>query len=110
MRACSTTLERKGVSANELAKGLRALAADAASGIDLTSRMAPWTAAASVQAGLTDFYTTMATTARDGLHAPLADLAAYRSTAKAMLEVVAGLDAVDTASRSLAVSVGLDLP
>ncbi len=50
--------------------------------------MAPWTAAASVQAGLTDFYTTMATTARDGLHAPLADLAAYRATAKAMLKVV----------------------
>ncbi len=105
-----TTLESQDGSANDLAKALRTLAADAAAGMDLTSRMAPWTAATSVRAGLDDFYSSMATTARDGLHASLADLSAYRSTAKAMLAVTAGLDTVDASSRTLAATVGLDLP
>ncbi len=105
-----TTLARKGLSASDLAKALRVLAADAAAGIDLTSRMAPWTAASTVQTGLANFYSTIASTARDGLHAPLSDLAAYRSTAKAMLKAVAGLGTIDAASRALAASAGLELP
>jgi hypothetical protein len=105
-----STLAAKGVTTSDIARALRSLAADAALGSDLTDRLGQWTAAASVTAQLDAFYRSMAKTARDGLRSSFGDVAGYRAAGFAMLKVLGALDDVDTASRSLAESVNLDLP
>jgi hypothetical protein len=103
-------LKKKGVSTIEIARALRSLAADAALGTDLTSRLSPWAAANEVQVMLDTFYQSMAETAKTGLRASLTDAAAYRKAAAAMLVVVQDLGAVDAASRELAGTEGIELP
>jgi hypothetical protein len=106
----ASTLGRANASSIELARALRSLAADAALGIDLASRLAPWTDAAQVQAGLDDFYRAMAQEARTGLHASLNDSGAYRKAAARMLTVLSTMASVDAKSRELAGTIGLELP
>ena len=60
--------------------------------------------------GLEVFYRTMADTARNALHASFSDNAGYRKAAAEMMTVLAGLGDVDTASRTLATTVGPELP
>lgn len=103
-------LARKGDTTAQIERQLRALGADAAQGIDMTGRMAGWADAAVVRKQLTDFYTLMADTARDGLRASLTDRNAYRSAAWKMLSVVKTLAPLDAGSRSLAGSVNVILP
>ena len=106
----SAALAGKDATTIEIARALRSLAADAALGIDLTGRLDPWPAAASVALRLHDFYGSMAETARVALKSSLTDQAGYRRSAAQMLTVLTGLDAVDAASRSLAATVELELP
>jgi hypothetical protein len=106
----SATLKKKGVETIEIARALRSLAADAALGIDLTSRLTPWADARTVQAELDTFYRGMADTAKTGLRASLADVAAYRKAGNAMLVVIADLAEVDAASRELAATIDVELP
>ena len=105
-----TTLATRGVSTFEIARALRSLAADAALGMDLTGRMAPWTDARHVTAELDAFYRSMASAARDGLRASLTDASAYRASATAMLATIEDLGSVDASSRALAATVSLELP
>src|SRR4029077_14813261 len=105
----SATLGRSNASSIELARALRSLAADAALGIDLASRLAPWTDAAQVQSGLDDFYRAMAQEARTGLRASLNDTGAYRKAGAKMLTVLSTLASVDAKSRELAGTIGLEL-
>ena len=105
-----TTLAAKGVTTSDIARALRSLAADAALGSDLTDRLGQWTAAAPVSTKLDAFYRSMAKTARDGLRSSFGDVGGYRAAGSAMLKVLAALDDVDAASRSLAETVGLELP
>jgi predicted lysophospholipase L1 biosynthesis ABC-type transport system permease subunit len=104
-----TTLATRGVSTIEIARALRSLAADAALGMDLTGRMAPWTDARPVTAELDAFYRSMASAARDGLRASLTDAGAYRASATAMLATIEDLGTVDASSRTLAATVSLEL-
>jgi len=106
----SATLGRSNASSIELARALRSLAADAALGIDLASRLAPWTDAAQVQSGLDDFYRAMAQEARAGLRASLSDTGAYRKAGTRMLTVLSTMGSVDSKSRELAATIGLELP
>lgn len=106
----SETLKQKGVATIEIARALRSLAADAALGIDLTSRLTPWTDAHDVQVELDAFYRDMADTAKTGLRASLTDTAALRKSGTAMLKVIEQLAEVDAASRELAGSVDVELP
>lgn len=106
----ASTLGRSNATPIELARALRSLAADAALGIDLAGRLAPWTDAAQVQAGLDDFYRAMAQEARTGLRASLNDEGAYRKAGVNMLKVLSTMGAVDAKSRDLAGSIGLELP
>lgn len=106
----STTLVRRGATTIEIARALRSLAADAALGVDLTGRFRPWTDAAPVMTKLEDFYQAMAGTAHVGLRAPLSDDRSYRASAAEMMTVLGSLGDVDAASRTLASSVGLELP
>jgi DNA-directed RNA polymerase subunit RPC12/RpoP len=105
-----TTLATRGVSTIEIARAIRSLAADAALGMDLTGRMAPWTDARHVTAELDTFYRSMASAARDGLRASLTDAGAYRASATAMLATIEDLGSVDASSRELAATVSLELP
>jgi hypothetical protein len=105
-----STLAAKGSSTADIARALRSLGADAALGSDLTDRLGTWTAAAPVTTQLESFYRTMAKTARDGLRSSLTDNGGYRTAGFAMLKVLAALDGVDAASRTLAQTVDLELP
>jgi hypothetical protein len=110
MATLRSTLDDGHPSPVAIARALRSLSADAASGIDLVGRLAPWTAAAEVRSGLDSFYRDMADTARLGLRSSLADTAGYREAGEAMIQALSGLAAVDAASRSLATDVDLELP
>jgi hypothetical protein len=105
----SSTLASKGASTIDIARALRSLAADAALGIDLAARLGSWHDAEPVMTDLDTFYRSMADTARLGLQASFTDNLGYRSAGKDMLTVLAGLDAVDAASRTLATTVDLEL-
>jgi hypothetical protein len=105
-----STLAAKGATTSDIASALRSLAADAALGSDLTDRLGQWTAAAPVSTQLDAFYRSMAKTARDGLRSSFGDASSYRAAGFAMLKVLAALDDVDAASRSLAETVDLELP
>jgi hypothetical protein len=104
------TLADRSASTADIARALRSLAADAALGSDLTGRLAVWVAAAPVTKDLDTFYRSMASTARDGLRSSLGDNGSYRAAGSEMLKVLGGLGPVDTASRTLAQTVDLELP
>ncbi|MEA2610433.1 MAG: hypothetical protein QOG32_159 [Chloroflexota bacterium] len=104
-----TTLRDSHASATDLARALRSLAADAALGIDLTDRLAPWRDAAVVTTELETFYRKMADSATTSLRLSLDDTAGYRRAGAQMLTVLGGLRAVDAASRVLAATLNLDL-
>jgi hypothetical protein len=93
----------------EIARALRALAANAAFGDRIAPDVADWTDAALVSDGLTDFYATIGATAREGLAASLNNTGAYVAAGRAMLGVMDGLDDLDAAARALAASAQLEL-
>lgn len=107
--ALNKVLAKKGDTTAQIARALRVLAADAAQGSDMTGRMAGWADASALKKQLNGFYLSMADTARDGLQGALTDKAGYKSAGKRMVAVVKGLGAVDTASRKLAATVGVEL-
>jgi len=108
--ALTTALAKKDVTSIELARALRALAADSSLGRDQTARMTAWPAARRVVDGLDRFYLAIGDTARSGLHASLADIASYRGTSSTMLGVLAGLESVDADARDFAQSLDIELP
>ena len=105
-----STVTATDATSTEIARGIRALAADAALGIDLTARLATWRDAGPAMADLNDFYRTMAESARVALRASPTDTAAYRKAGGQMLTVLAGLGSVDATSRTLAATIDLELP
>ena len=104
------TLSRSKATTIEIARALRSLAADAALGIDLAARLTPWTDAAQTQTHLNDFYRAMAEAARSGLRASLNDNGAYRKAGADMRTVLKTMGTVDAESRTLAETIGLELP
>lgn len=106
----ATALKTKGTSTVEVARALRALAADAALGNDLVAQIGRWPEAGPVMTQLDTFYGAMAATARDGLRASLTDNKAYRAAGTRMMKVLASLPGVDAATRVLAAGIGQELP
>lgn len=94
----------------DVARAMRALAADAQLGLDMTGRLTPWTDAAPVAAKLNTFYGGLADTARAALRVSLNDATAYRRAGAELVGQVRGLTEVDAATRDLATSAGLSLP
>lgn len=94
----------------DIARALRAIAADAAFGDRLAAGMGAWTAAATLAEDLTTFYGEVGALAHDGLSASLANERAYVQAGESMLALVAGLSALDDASRDLAAIAGIELP
>lgn len=106
----ASTIARSNATSIDIARALRSLAADAALGIDLAGRLAPWSDAAQVQGGLEDFYRAMAQAARMGLRSSLNDNVAYRKAGANMITVLSAMGTIDAQSRTLAGTVGLELP
>ena len=106
----ASTLADKRASATDIARALRSLAADAALGLDLTARLAPWRNAATVMTDLDTFYRKIADSARAALRASLDDTTSFRRSAAQMVSILAGLRAADAMSRVLAATVNLELP
>jgi hypothetical protein len=94
----------------DIVSALRSLSADAALGVDQAARLAIWREADSVRGQLDDFYQSMSTTANLAFGTSLDDGPGYRRSANEMLGVLRGLPAVDAASRTLAATIGLELP
>ena len=94
----------------DVVSSLRALSADAALGVDQAARLATWHEADSVRGQLDDFYQSMSKTANLAFGTSLDDAPGYRRWANEMLAVLRGLSAVDAGSRTLAATIGLELP
>jgi hypothetical protein len=108
--ALARTLADKKSQTIDVARAIRVVAADAQQGLDMSGRLAPWTDAATVKSQLDAFYQGLADTARDALRASLTDDASYRQAGARLVTEVRKVDDVDAASRTLATSVGLQLP
>jgi hypothetical protein len=108
--ALAQVLSNAGTPTINVARALRALAADAQLGLDMTGRLTPWTDAAPVAAKLDAFYGGLADAARDALRVSLNDGAAYRRAGAELIAQVRGLAEVDAATRQLAATAGLSLP
>jgi len=94
----------------EVARSLRALAADAQFGATLAPQLEKWPLADPLGTALGSFYESIRTTAREGLAASLANTAAYKIAAKRMVAAFAALPAIDALTGSLATQAGLTLP
>jgi hypothetical protein len=97
-------------SGSEIAPILRSLASSAAFGARLAPSVGEWDKGAAVSQDLTIFYADIAGKASEGLSASLADSRSFVSTARQMLRILAGLDGIDAASRTLAGSADIELP
>jgi hypothetical protein len=106
----SVALETTKPSSSEIAPILRAMASTATVGQRLAPTVGAWDEAESVSADFVAFYAAIARTADEGLSSSLSSSRAYVAAAQDMLEVVAGLGAIDAASRTLAASADLNLP
>jgi hypothetical protein len=96
--------------ASEVAKILRALAADAVIGRQLADHVTAWSGSATVGTNLDTVYDSVHTTATEALVNSVRNEGAYRAAATEMLSVLAGLAPADGAARALAGQSGIDLP
>jgi hypothetical protein len=103
-------LREKDLDSASVADQLRSLAADAAFGEDLASRLGAWDQAYALSLDLANLYGAVRSTAREGLAASIQNDPAYRASAQKMLAVLAGLAPLDKRLRELAVSVDIRLP
>ena len=94
----------------EIAPILRTMNTSAAFGAKLAPTVGDWDQATTVSDDLATFYAAVAATAEQGLSASLRSTRAYSNAAEQMLDLVAGLEAIDAASRKLAASADLELP
>jgi hypothetical protein len=96
--------------ANDIAKVLRLLSADAAIGADIAPRIAAWPGAETLSGERAAFYAAIANSAHASLGDSISDTKAYRANAKAMLKILKGLPALDETARTLAAVAEVELP
>jgi hypothetical protein len=89
---------------------LRSLAADAAFGDDLASRLGTWDQAYALSLDLSNQYGSIRSTAREGLAASITNDPAYRATAQKMIAVLGGVAPLDKRLRVLAQTADVALP
>ncbi len=97
-------------SSSEIAPVLRSMASTATFGQRVAPTVGGWDQAEVVSADLVAFYAAIARTADEGLSSSLSSTRTYVAAGERMLEIVAGLDALDSASRALAAAADLELP
>ena len=103
-------LAARNPSASDIAAILRAMSSTSAFGARLAPTVGEWDRASAVSEDLKTFYADIARTAQAGLSAALSDQPAFVAAGEHMLRIVAGLDAIDAASRTLAGTADIELP
>jgi hypothetical protein len=96
--------------ASELATLIRRVVADARSGADAAARLDGWAPGALLSANAAALYTSLASTASDGLVAPLGDRAAYVAAGRTVLAALGGLPDLAGAAREVAQRAGVAVP
>ncbi len=94
----------------QIARALRSMSSNATFAERIAPDVADWEPGAMVATDLSAFYTTIRSTASEGLGAALGNEAAYIAAARQMLTVVGGLGTLDQAARSLAAQADVELP
>jgi hypothetical protein len=97
-------------SSSEIAPILRSMASTAMFGQRLAPTVGGWTQAETVSADLVAFYAAIIETADQGLSSSLSSDRTYVAAGERIQKIVAGLDALDAASRTLAAAADLELP
>ena len=97
-------------SSREIAPILRTMATTASFGSGLAPSVGEWDRADAVATDLAAFYAAISATAEEGLSASLSSTPAYIAAGERMLEIVAGLEALDAASRTAAGAAEVELP
>jgi hypothetical protein len=97
-------------SSSDIAPILRSMASTAMFGQRLAPTVGGWAQAETVSADLVAFYAAIIETADQGLSSSLSSDRTYVAAGERMQKVVAGLDALDAASRTMAASADIDLP
>jgi len=97
-------------SGSEIAPILRSMASTAMFGQRLAPTVGGWSEAEQVSADLVAFYAAIIETADQGLSSSLSSDRTYVAAGERILKTVAGLDALDAASRTLAAAADLELP
>lgn len=103
-------LRAKDLDSAVVADVFRSLAADAAFGDDLASRLATWDQAYALSLDLSNAYGSVRSTAREGLGASITNDPAYRASAQKMLAVLADIAPLDRRLRELATAFDIKLP
>jgi hypothetical protein len=106
----ATALAAPKPSSAVIAPILRTMATNASFGSRLAPTVGEWGRASAVSEDLATFYAAISATAQQGLSASLSSSRAYEAAAQRMLQVVAGLDDIDAASRALAAGADFELP
>lgn len=97
-------------SSSDIAPILRSMASTATFGHRLAPTVGGWAQAETVSAELVAFYAAIIETADQGLSSSLSSDRTYVAAGERMQKIVAGLDALDAAARTLAASADLELP
>ena len=97
-------------SGSQIAPILRSMASTATFGQRLAPTVGGWDQAGVVSADLVAFYAAIARTADEGLSSSLSSSRTYIAAGERMLKIVAGLDSLDAAARTLAASADITLP
>jgi hypothetical protein len=106
----TTVLAASKPSSADIAPILRTMNTSAAFGARLAPSVGDWDRADAVSDDLAAFYAAVAATAEQGLSSSLRSTRAYVAAAERMLDVVARVEGIDDASRTLAASADLELP
>ena len=94
----------------EVSQLLRDASSDSVIGLQLAQNLNNWSRGAAVGGQLTTFYSSVQSTAAEGLGASVRNEAAYRRAATAMVRLLGGLDPIDGEARTLAAGAGISLP
>jgi hypothetical protein len=97
-------------SSADLARVLRTLNANAAVGERIAPQVATWSDAGALSASLSTLYLEIGGTAREALASSLNNTAGYVDGSQRMVDILAGLSAVDAQARPLADQADLELP
>jgi hypothetical protein len=110
VEALRAALAAKRFDAFAVSQVLRTMSSDAVVGLGLTPHIGAWRGGATAATDLTAFYISVKATAAEGLAASVRNEKAYRTAATRMVELLAGLDAVDAVVRDASVAAGVTLP
>ena len=89
---------------------LRSTSADAGVGLQLAERIAVWSGGRAASEELTVFYSAVQATAAEGLAASIHNEDAYRAAGQKLVDLLAGVGAIDDRVRDVAKDAGVALP